>query len=74
MAYRFNRLAKTHQKFALVVFQRVSTSLSNHSFQGIAINSPIGQPFGYQDSELWRGVFKQGVNHQPVCFGQGPGF
>jgi len=74
MAYRLHGLAKTHKKPALIIFQGASTSLSNDSFQGIAINSPVGQPFGYQNSESWRGVFKQGVQHQTICLGQRPGF
>lgn len=74
MAYRLHGLAKTHKKPALVVFEGVLTSLSNDSFQGIAIDSPVGQPFGYQNSESWWGIFKQGVQHQPICLGQWPGF
>jgi hypothetical protein len=74
MTYCCDWFAKANQKFALVVSQRILASMADQSFQGISINRALGQSLGYENSELWRGVLEQCVEHQSICFGDWPGF
>jgi len=50
----------------MVINQRILTGMPDQPFQGVSVNSTLGQSLGDEDTVLGEAFTRNGVKHQAV--------